>query len=236
MNSRSQTVAGLTTAGTGTGNRVVNSSTTASTFTVNNSSDFTFGGTLGGTGTNDNNYNFTKSAAGRLILTASNTFTGTTTVSAGTLLVSGALGTSSVSTGTVTVDSGATIGGTGEIYGSIVLNGGSYLSIASLADPLKVTGTVTLGSGFGIDNLLGIDWDSLDLDTKYTLISDTSTTFDTSAIDNFGIANKFAVGSLDRFAYFDNGSLAVYVVPETSTAMLGLTGLLGLAWRRRRSA
>jgi MYXO-CTERM domain-containing protein len=177
-----------------------------------------------------------KDGAGTLTLSGNNTFTGTTTVSAGTLLVSGALGTSSVSTGTVTVDSGATLGGTGDVYGSIVLNGGSYLSIASLADPLKVTGTVTLGSGFGIDNLLGIDWDSLDLDTKYTLISDTSTTFDTSAIDNFGIANKFAVGSLDRFAYFDNGSLAVYVVPETSTAMLGLTGLLGLAWRRRRSA
>jgi autotransporter-associated beta strand protein len=177
-----------------------------------------------------------KDGAGTLTLSGNNTFTGTTTVSAGTLLVSGALGTSSLSTGTVTVDSGATVGGTGEIYGSIVLNGGSYLSIASLADPLKVTGTVTLGSGFGIDNLLGIDWDSLDLDTKYTLISDTSTTFDTSALDNFGIANKFAVGSLDRFAYFDNGSLAVYVVPETSTAMLGLTGLLGLAWRRRRSA
>jgi MYXO-CTERM domain-containing protein len=68
------------------------------------------------------------------------------------------------------------------------------------------------------------------------LISDTSSTFDASAIENFGIANKVAVGSLDRFAYFQNGSLAVVVVPETSTTLLGAAGLLGLALRRRRSA
>jgi MYXO-CTERM domain-containing protein len=68
------------------------------------------------------------------------------------------------------------------------------------------------------------------------LISDTTSVFSATTIENFGIANKFAVGSTGRFAYFDNGSLAVYVVPETSTAMLGAAGLLGLALRRRRSA
>jgi MYXO-CTERM domain-containing protein len=126
------------------------------------------------------------------------------------------------------------LGGTGDIFGSVSLAGDSFLTIVSLADPLKITGSVTFGSGFGIDNLLGVDWDALALDTEYTLISDTATTFDASAIENFGITNKVAVGSLGRFAYFDNGSLAVYVVPETSTTMLGLTGLLGLALRRRR--
>lgn len=85
MNSRSQQVAGLTTAGTSTGNRVINSSTGISTFTVNNSSDFAFNGTLGGTGANDNNFNFTKSGAGRLVLNNVNTLTGTTTISGGTL-------------------------------------------------------------------------------------------------------------------------------------------------------
>jgi autotransporter-associated beta strand protein len=177
-----------------------------------------------------------KDGAGTLTLSGNNTYTGTTTVSAGTLLVSGALGTSTVSTGIVTVDNGATLGGTGEIYGAIVLNSSSILSIASLADPLKVTGAVTFGSGFGINNITGIDWDSLDLDTSYTLISDTSSTFDDSSIANFGIDNKVAVGTLGRFAYFQNGSLAVVVVPETSTALLSATGLLALALRRRRSA
>jgi autotransporter-associated beta strand protein len=177
-----------------------------------------------------------KDGAGTLTLSGNNTYTGTTTVSAGTLLVSGALGTSTVSTGIVTVDNGATLGGTGEIYGAIVLNSSSILSIASLADPLKVTGAVTFGSGFGINNITGLDWDSLDLDTSYTLISDTSSTFDDSSIANFGIDNKVAVGTLGRFAYFQNGSLAVVVVPETSTALLSATGLLALALRRRRSA
>jgi MYXO-CTERM domain-containing protein len=177
-----------------------------------------------------------KTGVGTMVITSNSIYTGTTTVSAGTLLVNGALGTSASNTGAVSVASGATLGGTGDIFGSVSLAGDSFLTIVSIADPLKITGSVTFGSGFGIDNLLGVNWDALALDTKYTLISDTSTTFDASAIENFGIANKVAVGSLGRFAYFDNGSLAVYVVPETSTTMLGLTGLLGLALRRRRSA
>jgi hypothetical protein len=40
----------------------------------------------------------------------------------------------------------------------------------------------------------------------------------------------------DRFAYFENGSLALVVIPESSTAMLSAAGLLGLALRRRREA
>jgi autotransporter-associated beta strand protein len=175
-----------------------------------------------------------KTGVGTMVISSNSIYTGTTTVSAGTLLVIGTLGTSSTNTGAVSVASGATLGGTGDIFGSVSLAGDSFLTIVSLADPLKITGSVTFGSGFGIDNLLGVDWDALALDTKYTLISDTATTFDASAIENFGITNKVAVGSLGRFAYFDNGSLAVYVVPETSTTMLGLTGLLGLALRRRR--
>jgi hypothetical protein len=55
-------------------------------------------------------------------------------------------------------------------------------------------------------------------------------------IDNFGIDNKVSVGSQDRFAYFQNGSLALVVIPESSTTLLSAGGLLALALRRRRSA
>ena len=118
----------------------------------------------------------------------------------------------------------------------MTFDGGSYLAIQNIADPLKVTGAVTFGTGFGIDNLTGIDWDSLALNTPYTLISDTSTTFTAADIDNFGAANQVSVGSMGNFAYFQNGSLQIVVVPETSTALLSATGLLALAVRRRRSA
>ncbi len=85
MNSRSQQVAGLQSVGSGTGNRVINGNVTASTFTVSNTTDQTFGGILGGTGSNHNNFLLTKSGAANLVLTNTNTYTGATSVSVGTL-------------------------------------------------------------------------------------------------------------------------------------------------------
>jgi len=202
----------------------VSMDTTAGAFTVSSAITDSAGTT-----------NLIKSGSNTATLSGSSTYTGTTTVSAGTLLVTGALGSSGSSTGVVSVNSGASLGGTGEIYGSVTFDGGSYLAIQNIADPLKVTGTVTFGTGFGIDNLTGIDWDALDIGT-HTLISDTSTTFSLANIDNFGIDNKVSVGSMDRFAYFENGSLALVVIPESSTTLLSAGGLLALALRRRRSA
>jgi autotransporter-associated beta strand protein len=207
-----------------TGTNVVTLDSTAGAFTVSAITDSA--GAI----------NLIKAGSNTATISGSSTYTGTTTVSAGTLLVTGALGSTGTNTGAVSVSSGASLGGTGDIYGSVTFDGGSYLAIQNIADPLKVTGSVTFGAGFGIDNLTGIDWDSLALDTPYTLISDTSTTFSASNIDNFGLANKFAVGSLGNFAYFQNGSLAIVVVPEPSTTLLGATGLLALALRRRRHA
>jgi len=202
----------------------VSMDTTAGAFTVSSAITDSAGTT-----------NLIKSGSNTATLSGSSSYTGTTTVSAGTLLVTGALGSSGSSTGVVSVNSGASLGGTGEIYGSVTFDGGSYLAIQNIADPLKVTGTVTFGTGFGIDNLTGIDWDALDIGT-HTLISDTSTTFSLANIDNFGIDNKVSVGSMDRFAYFENGSLALVVIPESSTTLLSAGGLLALALRRRRSA
>ena len=67
--------------------------------------DLTYGGAISGAGT------FEKQAAGTLTLTGANTYTGTTTVSAGTLLVNGRIGASSVSV------ANGTLGGNGIING-----------------------------------------------------------------------------------------------------------------------
>jgi fibronectin-binding autotransporter adhesin len=164
---------------------------------------------------------------GTTTLTGTSTYTGATTVSAGTLLVNGELGNSAV-----TVDSLATIGGTGTINGSLSFAANSFLQVVDFDDPLAVGGTITFGSGFGIANLLGINWDILDLDTPYTVLS-TTQTFGVGDIANFGIGNAVAVGSIGRQAYFTNGSLAVVVIPEPSAALLGGLGLLALLRRRR---
>ncbi len=89
----------------------------------------TLSGTISGAGP------LTKTGAGALILSGTNSYTGTTTVSAGLLSVRGALSASAVQ-----VASGATLGGTGIIEGTVtVLNGG-------ILSPGNSPGTLTVGS------------------------------------------------------------------------------------------
>ncbi|MEI7956742.1 MAG: autotransporter-associated beta strand repeat-containing protein, partial [Verrucomicrobiota bacterium] len=88
MNGFSQSLAGLAIAGTGTGNRIVNGSATALNLTLNVASSSSFSGSLGGSGTNENNLGLVKTGAGVLTLSGSSTYTGTTSITNGTLSVS----------------------------------------------------------------------------------------------------------------------------------------------------
>jgi autotransporter-associated beta strand protein len=85
----------------------------------------------------------TKAGAGRLVLSGENTYSGGTTVSNGTLLVNNTTG-SGTGSGTVSVDAGATLGGTGTISGAVNVTGvlSPGASIQSLG-----TGTLTLNNG-----------------------------------------------------------------------------------------
>ena len=73
--------------------------------------------TLGGIITNT--FGLTKTGPGTLVLTNANTYSGTTTVSAGTLLANGI---NSISTNTVTVGNGGALGGTGTVGGKVTVN------------------------------------------------------------------------------------------------------------------
>jgi outer membrane autotransporter protein len=108
--------------------------------TFQTTADLTLTGAIGGAGA------LTKTDAGRLLLTANNTYTGGTTIAAGTLAVGDAshpLATSG--SGDVIVAAGATLAGYGTIAGSVQNNGILAPANASSAFAAGPTGTLQIG-------------------------------------------------------------------------------------------
>ncbi len=121
---------------------VVNNS---ATLVFNRVEDLSYGGAINGTGV------VTKQGAGKLVLTGTHTYTGATTVSAGTLLMNGGIGASTV---TVT---GGTLGGTGVIKGPVTIQSAGRLA------PGASIGTLTISNSL---NLSGVTVMELDAATR----------------------------------------------------------------------
>jgi autotransporter-associated beta strand protein len=83
----------------------------------------------------------TKTGSGVLNLNGTNTYTGGTTVNAGTLLVNGSL-----ATGPVSVTNAGTLGGTGVISGAVTVNAGGTLAPGGFG-MLAVVNNLTLAGG-----------------------------------------------------------------------------------------
>lgn len=193
--------------------------------------------TIGGTGNTEISGNITnnaaantvasgltKSGAGTLTLSgASNTYTGATLVSAGTLLVTGSLGNTAVAVG-----SNGTIGGGGSIGGSVAFAAGAKLTI-NLADILTVSGPVSFAN-FGFDDLVGFDVETADVGT-HTLLEGSN--INLANVEHVGLENAFIRGDGSK-AYFESGSLAVTIVAVPEASTFALTALSGLALLRRR--
>jgi autotransporter-associated beta strand protein len=146
------------------------------------------------------------SAATSSRLTGTNTYLGDTTVTTGASL---ALASTCSLSSNVVVQSGARIGGPATLGGNLTIADTSnfYFFYSLGYIPMSVAGTVTVGNGFGVANLVGgsqgevVPWASIP-DGTYTLIANPSGNF--SNITNFGSANAFDLGG-GRGAYFQNG-------------------------------
>jgi autotransporter-associated beta strand protein len=108
------------------------------TLTVSNTGLTTIAGAIG---QSTSGLGLTKAGPGTLVLSASNTYTGLTTVSGGTLLVNGSI------TGSVSVSGGATLGGSGTT-GAVTVASTGVLLPGSSGQPGKLsTGGVTMNGG-----------------------------------------------------------------------------------------
>jgi fibronectin-binding autotransporter adhesin len=77
-------------------------------------------------------------SGGTLTLNGTNTYSGATSVNAGTMVVNGSIGA-----GNVTVASGARLSGTGTIGGNVTFNSGALVTFTA-GSPLTVSGSLTL--------------------------------------------------------------------------------------------
>jgi autotransporter-associated beta strand protein len=142
---------------------VTNSAATSATLTVNNAtSAYTYDAAIAG------NLALIKTGTNPLTLSGTNTYTGSTVVSNGTLLMSGSM----AGPGAVEVRTGATLGGNGTIGGPVNVEiGGNLAPGLTSIGTLSVTTNLTLASGsqtlVEIDAALG----SSDLVTGLTNIT-----------------------------------------------------------------
>jgi autotransporter-associated beta strand protein len=219
--------------------------------------DVTFGGagnTTVSTAAISGGGSVNKDGAGTITLSADNTYTGATNVSAGSLIINGAIS----STSAVTVGTNGTLGGGGTIGGSVTLNDGAFLSPGDSTTPansLMLGSSLTLNAdailAFGLgtdsdlisfssvaDNLIGSGNATLQLSllsgfsyaNTYTIFQNTSTSgFTLLAITGYDDANYTA----NFFESGDNYQLNFTPVPEPGAALLGGLGLLALLRRRR---
>ena len=154
LGANSQQLAGLTGDGS-----VTTSASGSLNLNIASSSNNTYAGSISGGG------GLTKSGNGTLFLTGSNSLTGTTAVSSGTLRVNGSVG------GDATVATGAILGGTGTITGAVNVTG--MLSPGASIESLAV-GATTFGNGSTFEweyNSQMVTADLLDINGSLTLNS-----------------------------------------------------------------
>ena len=263
----SQTIAGIATAGTGTSTITQLNTTGTTTLTINptgaggGAADSTFSGTIteGGSG---KILAFTKAGSNTLTLTGTNSYSGATSITGGTLQLGSNLantvsvtvsGTGTLSSnvanvnlgvGSVSMSAGTTLsaGGTGAA--------GSFTLAASQNFSTTTGGTLNFDVGTAFDQIIGSGTGTFSIGSGTTLALTLGTGF--SYGNTYTLFSSFAGGTVASSGFTISGydttnytaslantgilSFAPTAVPEPSTyaTILGAVALGFVAYRRRR--
>ena len=201
------TVASLATLGTGTGNAIIGGAGTASVLTINQAASTDYAGRIGGSNANENNLSIVKSGTGTLTLSGADlTYTGTTTVSAGVLNITGSPGAALTTTG-ITVAGGATL--------NLLNGGGQAIDLGS--------GVLDLGAGLGTTTL-GFELGSTSAYDRI-ITSATATTSNTVLLNLVGL-NGAGAGDYDLLVAgggLNNATYSIGMVSNFTGQTLSLT-------------
>ncbi len=221
---------------------LANSSSSAVALSVgNDNSSTTCSGMLQGVGS------LNKIGNGVLALIGTNTYTGPTTINQGMLTVNGSLASP------VTVDSGGTLGGTGNLT-TVMVYADGLLAPGDALGTLSLSGSLILEAGAMMDYELDTPATSDEISCgNLALYGQQFTDFTFTPTANFGPGTydliNFASssgslgantgGMIDGYAAtlaVQGNDLVLTVVPEPSTLVLlaaAAVGLVGYGWRRR---
>jgi fibronectin-binding autotransporter adhesin len=164
-----------------------------------NNGTTTYSGSISGSG------GLTKTGTGALSLSGTSTYTATTAVSAGTLVVDGAIA------GAATVATGATLAGTGSVGGAVTPASGGVVAPGAVGG----IGTLTVASA----NLSG--GGVLDIDASGTATAGTD--YDRLAVTGTFTAGGTSVLRLDLTGVSVDGTAAGIVTYTTGAALNSLT-------------
>jgi autotransporter-associated beta strand protein len=226
-------VGSLTASGTGTANAVVGGNASVSVLTINNSlSDETFTGVLGGAGANQNSLALTKNGITVLTISSSNTYSGATTISGGTLALTGRGSINNSLTIDVTANGNFEVTG---VTGGYVLDTPQTLNgSGNVTGNVTAKGRITPGSGIGtlyFFNSLAISGPNatvvMEIDAAQSPNSDsiyvggTFTPGGRLVVTNLGTKESLTLGTVFQlFSQPVSGSFSSIVYPQTPSGMV----------------
>jgi len=189
-----------------------------------------------------------KTGEGLVTLTAANTYTGDTTVSAGTLRLDGSV------TSNVSVAAAGKLMGGGTVTGGLASATGGVVAPGASIGTITVTGNATLGGTLDVEfddleetiDMLAVSG-TLDIDAATVDFADLNGGSQELELPYYVFASYGTLGGTGTFAnvvnlptgyqidysYGENNNQIALVVPEPSTILLIVAGLTLVVWKRR---